>query len=363
MIQNDQWIGFIAGANYFLLIEGYSGDQCDFTISVVPPMAVAASPVGPMGAVSGPPIACPGATAIYSVPSVSNAGSYTWTVPPGALVNGEPSGATFDAPEGNSVEITFGATGGQVCVEVSNACFQGGMSCRNVTVVPIPTTVLPKVTVCSEDAPYTLPWGQTVNISGTYFNTYSSAQGCDSVVQLQVMIKSPIITNLAPKTVCAGDCVMVCGQNFCTTGQYSRVCTSYQGCDSLVNFQLTVISPVADILGGGYLYADGDPSAQPVHGCGDDRCPGGCRRTDGAGYRRRPDLCGYQHYASNHYFRQSAHFFVDGASRIHQQPEQSNGVSSGQLHGHCDGRRHRLSGHCGRAGDRRNEPTNGGGHG
>ncbi len=243
----------VPGTNYYLLIDGYSADQCDFTITVVPANAVQAQPVGPIGAITGPSVVCPGATVTYTVPNVTNAGGYTWTVPPGATVNGEPSGSTFDAPSGRTVEVTFGATGGQVCVSAANSCFQGGQVCKNVAVVPIPPLTLPKVIICNEDAPFTLPWGQSVSVSGTYSNTYQSYQGCDSIVKQQVVIKPPIITNVSPKVVCEGNCYTVCGEQYCETGQISKLCTSYQGCDSLVLLQLTVLDPIAEIVGGGVL--------------------------------------------------------------------------------------------------------------
>ncbi|MEO6757905.1 MAG: hypothetical protein ABIO24_00520, partial [Saprospiraceae bacterium] len=208
---------------------------------------------GPVGSISGPSTVCPGATASYSVPNVSNAGFYTWTVPPGATVDGQPSGTTFDAPGGHLVEVTFGATGGPVCVKVANSCAEGGMVCKNVQVVPLPPTTLPKVTVCNEDLPYVLPWGAAVNVSGTFTNTYTSYLGCDSVVNQQVAVKPPIITDLAPKVICQGTCVQVCGENFCTSGPVAKTCPSFQGCDSLIRFQLTVLHPVAEILGGNVL--------------------------------------------------------------------------------------------------------------
>ena len=243
----------IPGTNYYLLIDGYSGDECDFTISISPPSAVQAQPLGPINAIAGPSVVCPGATVTYSVANVTNAGAYTWTVPPGATVNGEPSGTTFDAPGGHTVQVTFGSFGGQVCVEADNSCFQGNSVCKNVQVVPIPVTTLPKVVVCNEDLPYILPWGGMIYASGTYSNTEQSYLGCDSVVRQQIVVKPPVITNLSPKVVCQGECVSVCGQNFCTTAQVSQTCTSYQGCDSLVTFQLTVLNPVAEILGNNLL--------------------------------------------------------------------------------------------------------------
>ncbi|MBK6930786.1 MAG: hypothetical protein IPH12_07860 [Saprospirales bacterium] len=54
------------GVNYFLLIDGYAGDQCDFSITVTPPSAVQAPPVAPTGLISGPTTICPGATVTFS---------------------------------------------------------------------------------------------------------------------------------------------------------------------------------------------------------------------------------------------------------------------------------------------------------
>ncbi|MEO6759124.1 MAG: hypothetical protein ABIO24_06695, partial [Saprospiraceae bacterium] len=118
---------------------------------------------------------------------------------------------------------------------------------------PIPQTNLLKQVICNEDAPYELPWGTTTNVSGTFPHTYTSYQGCDSVVSQQVVIKPPNITMQSPKVVCQGSCVTVCGEMYCETGQVNQLCTSFLGCDSLVTFQLTVLNPIAVIVGGGVL--------------------------------------------------------------------------------------------------------------
>ncbi len=242
----------VPGTNYYLLIDGYSADECDITITVVPPQTGLGQP-GSIGQISGPTTVCPGATVTYSVANVTNAAAYTWTVPTGSLINGQPSPANFDAPGGRTVEVTFGSTGGQVCVQAANSCFDAGTVCKNVQVVSIPPTTLPKVTICNNDLPYTLPWGDMINVSGTFSTTYASYLGCDSIVKQQVVVKPPIITNLVPKVVCQGDCYTVCGENYCSSGLFQKTCTSFQGCDSVVNFQLTVLNPVADILGNNLL--------------------------------------------------------------------------------------------------------------
>jgi predicted RNA-binding protein with TRAM domain len=246
------------GSNYFLLVDGFAGDQCSFTITVSPPAAAQAPPVGPTGPISGPLIVCPGATVTYSIPPVSGAGAYTWTAPPGSLIDGNGSPYTIVDPSGNSVQITFGPVGGQICVEPENSCDDGDIRCITVQVQPIPPTILDPVVVCANDVPYELPWGQFVNASGTYQTTLTSYLGCDSLVRQQVTVKPPLIINRPPVTVCAGDCITVFDEEFCDAGNYTITGESFQGCDSTINFSILVVNPIADILGGGVLSCAND---------------------------------------------------------------------------------------------------------
>lgn len=242
-----------SGVNYFLLVDGYAGDQCDFTISVVPPAAVQAPNVGPSGVIQGPTSLCPGAVVTYTLPVVTGAGAYVWEAPAGYLINGEPPPVTVTAPGGNVVQITIGPNGGQICVTPLNSCDDGNKVCKNVTVAPIPPTILPPAIVCAEDVPYELPWGDVVFTSGTYQYTETSWLGCDSLLKKTVTIKPPIIKNLSPMTICEGDFITVCGEQYFNGGNYTTTCESYQGCDSIVNFSLTVLDVVANITGGGTI--------------------------------------------------------------------------------------------------------------
>lgn len=243
------------GVNYFLLIDGYAGDQCDFTITVVPPSAVQAPNVGNSGLLAGPIKACPGAVVTYQIPPVSGAGAYVWNAPGDWLINGQSPPVSFPAPGGNVVQVTIGSAGNnqQICVLPQNSCNDGTQVCKNVNVVPIPPTVLPKAVICSEDVPYTLPWGDEVYNSGTFENTYTSYQGCDSLVRQTVTVKAPILKFLAPQSVCAGSCITICGEEYCEAGNFAHTCESYQGCDSIVNFGILVLDPVAEITPNGIL--------------------------------------------------------------------------------------------------------------
>lgn len=88
--------------------------------------------------------------------------------------------------------------------------------------------------------------GDFQTTGGTYTDTYTAANGCDSTVITQLTVHPDVVTVLN-ETICEGDCYFVDGIPFCSTGFHEVVLTSYQNCDSTVQLNLTVVSPEADI--------------------------------------------------------------------------------------------------------------------
>jgi hypothetical protein len=242
------------GNNYYLLIDGFGGDECNVTVTVAPPILPLT--VGATGNIAGPATGCPGGSGTYSVPVVTNAGFYTWSSPtPGVLFNGLEGPVTFEAPGGRTVVVTYPPTFTgilSICVAPANSCSSGTPKCRTINIQQLTPTTLTKAVVCNEDAPYILPWGDEVNVTGNYQTTYTSYQGCDSLVKQSVQVLPKIITNQT-KYVCSGSCVSICGQEFCDQGLFMETCDSYRGCDSTVSLLLNVLSPVADITSSGIL--------------------------------------------------------------------------------------------------------------
>lgn len=242
--------GLVAGQIYYLMVDGYAGDQCDFNLDVAPANFLGPQPLPDAPSIpTGTNLACPGATLSYAIPPVTNASGYIWSLPPGASINGQSGTVTLAAPEGHSVDVTFGIAGGNVCVSPVNACNQPSDSiqsaCKAVTVISLPPTLLPPAVICAEEAPYTLPWGQTVDGSGLYQIALDSYLGCDSIVRQQVTIKAPIVTNLGIIGACTPPaCATICDTVICGQGVFSVVCTSATGCDSTVIFNLAVAGGV-----------------------------------------------------------------------------------------------------------------------
>jgi len=78
------------------------------------------------GPISGPIEVCDSESGVvFTVPNIPGA-TFTWTVP---------SGATITSGQGtNSITVTFGSTGGLVCVSALGVCVHGPQTCISVTI-------------------------------------------------------------------------------------------------------------------------------------------------------------------------------------------------------------------------------------
>lgn len=230
----------VIGRHYYLLIDGYEGDNCGYTITVGPPMACVVKPmVTTISPIQGPSVVCPGAQVTYEVQPVLYGGFYTWSsTTSGVLFNGKASPADILAPEGPKAQVTFplGITGNvNVCVQASNACNNGPKRCLTINTQPIPPTNLPPIVKCFDDS---LPPG--TQIIKTILKSWL---GCDSVIQQKVTVKPPIQTNIGNKFICAGGAFTICGKEIKETGPIMEVCQSYQGCDSVVTGFVNILNP------------------------------------------------------------------------------------------------------------------------
>lgn len=145
--------------------------------------------------------------------TVSSCGSYVWPVNGQTYTNSGTYTESFTTTNGCDSIITLDLT------------LQGAF------------TTSENITTCDQ---YT--WsanGQTYNTSGSYTETLTSINGCDSIVTLNLMINSGLSST---ETVSACDQYVwpVNGQTYSSSGNYSELLTSIDGCDSTVNLDLTI---------------------------------------------------------------------------------------------------------------------------
>lgn len=97
-----------------LTVQDASSNSAQCTFNVTVNSSAPAQPVS----ISGMSPACPSSTQTYSVPAVTGATSYTWTIP---------SGWTGTSTS-NSITVTTGTTGGTIFVTATNGCGQTGIA-------------------------------------------------------------------------------------------------------------------------------------------------------------------------------------------------------------------------------------------
>lgn len=245
---------FVPGQTYYLMIDGWTADVCNFEIDVLSGSITPPAPGQPQQPL-GPSAVCPGATVEYTIPPVEGAGFYLWTSPAGSSINGGTNSVNFPAPEGTTVTITFGTAGGNVCVRVGNACFPPVQTCLFVSNQPIPPTIKPDVVICYDELPFV--WDEapftTLSLSGTFnllSTPYDSYLGCDSSVRQRIIVKPIIQTNIGTQFICEGQCLNINDNLYCNTGgPFQELFESWQGCDSIVTFTVIRVPAAANISG------------------------------------------------------------------------------------------------------------------
>jgi hypothetical protein len=254
---------FTPGESYWLIIDGQSGDVCDFNIHVTQGSTVAPATVL-TETPSGPTIICGTGTAVYSIAPVPGASFYHWSAPEGASINGGGNEALLSSMGGNRVTITFGVESGDVCVYAGNSCQPPTLEkCLSVSSNTLPPTTKPTLYVCQASLPY--QWDEApyfeINTPGTYqfsSTAYVSSTGCDSVVQQTVIALPLLVTQLDPIYLCAGECAEIGGAVFCEQGYYNQIFQSSHGCDSIVIFNIQILNPIANIIGPSSMSCDQD---------------------------------------------------------------------------------------------------------
>jgi gliding motility-associated-like protein len=93
-------------------------------------------------------------------------------------------------------------------------------------------------TICYGDS--YLFGGNNLSTSGIYSTTMSASGGCDSVITLFLTVRPMAMSNLNA-TICFGQTYSFGGQNYAASGSYSQTLTTSNGCDSVITLNLTVL--------------------------------------------------------------------------------------------------------------------------
>ena len=224
----------VVGETYILMIDGFGGDVCDYDISLTQGSVGAPSSLDP---IEGPALVCINDQETYLVPNMYD--EFTWTINP-------PLGSIVGSPTGNEIEILW--TGGgiaEICATATNCNLQSPQECMLVEIVDVPPTNI-ELDICLDGSAECA--GETFSSPGFYPVVLTSAEGCDSIVNCILNLIPPVPPTLITEDICGPIDYENCGSLITTTGIHEVICTSAQGCDSLVLVDLAIMTPMPSIL-------------------------------------------------------------------------------------------------------------------
>jgi len=117
-----------------------------------------------------------------------------------------------------------------------NGCSMGFMQ-ETITVNPIKHEAVFD-TICPNDS--VLFNGNYYNLAGIYTANLQTAFGCDSIVTLNLTIRNDVVTTTIRDTICDNQTYLFNGTNYSQTGTYIANLQTANGCDSIVTLHLVV---------------------------------------------------------------------------------------------------------------------------
>jgi hypothetical protein len=178
----------IPGEVYYVMIDGWAGDQCDFSFFVVPQQGTSGQ-VNFDGSIAGPDQVCPLSTMNYTFADLSNVNLFYWQGPQGMLVNGFEVPVTLPGSASGNFDITFPLFADSMSFSAipANDCIDStGSNAMIKTVYEqiAPMVTLPDTIVTS--LVYIAPWGQVITMSGIYSGALDVPVGCDIILSQTV---------------------------------------------------------------------------------------------------------------------------------------------------------------------------------
>ena len=214
------------GQYYYFVMDGDLGDICNYTVTVTEGSTLV-PPLTSSGTVSGPTDLCPGLTAEYATTGITGATDYQWTL------DGELVGV------GQELEINWPDEGSfELCVTASNVCDTAPASCQTIVVAEIPPTLVSE-SLCEGDC-FDIA-DTTLCDPGMYEFLYTTPVGCDSLLIVEIT-NFPVVQTDLDIFICEGDSIFIGGNPYFEAGSFQEVLTTWLGCDSTVNLDLSLIA-------------------------------------------------------------------------------------------------------------------------
>ena len=216
------------GQYYYIVMDGGLKDNCDWTFEVVSG-DTKVSPLNTSGDLVGAFDVCPNVEQLYTLNAPVGATEFNWELNNRLLdFNSADILLAFDAPGVYNL-----------CVTAFNACEEAPPTCQSILVTAIPPTDLGKQQICEGD---NFEVADTVlNTTGLYRFPLKTADGCDSLVLVDLEAIPASFTDLGSFNICEEDALPIGDEVFSITGIHTKVLANFLGCDSTVTLDLFVV--------------------------------------------------------------------------------------------------------------------------
>ena len=150
--------------------------------------------------------------------------------------------------------LTVNSTGTYYVVTTLGAC--NTSDTIQVTVNPIQYTNLTDSVICQGDS--SMIFGNYETVAGTYRDTLAASTGCDSILVQQLIVNPTYNNNLGTVSICDGDSALIFGNYESISGVYYDTLSTINGCDSIVYQTLSVLSNSSVNLGNDTTFCAGN---------------------------------------------------------------------------------------------------------
>ncbi len=157
-------------------------------------------------------------------------------------------------PSHQNQTFTVSATGTYYVETTIGACTT--TDTINVTVHPNQNTNLTDSVICQGDS--ALIFGTYQSVAGTYYDSLQTTNGCDSILIQQLVVNPSYNNNLGTVSICAGDSALIFGNYETVAGVYYDSTQTINGCDSIVEQTLAVLTNTSVNLGNDTAICQGE---------------------------------------------------------------------------------------------------------
>jgi len=213
------------GQYYYFVMDGSANDICDWTIKVVSG-STKVLPLNMPPSFELPHKVCESQPFIMKTEGLIGATIYNWIIDGVYVKSGKNVNHTLTKPG------TY-----KVCLEAANVCDKTEQTCKTIDIAPISKSSISQQVCFGECFMF---HGNKYCSSGNYDIKLQAANGCDSIVTLQLVVANKITASTSVR-ICEGDTLSIGNGKIRSSGTHQVIISNQEECDIYLSVDVQVI--------------------------------------------------------------------------------------------------------------------------